>query len=384
MDWIVYILKILYHLFLTYTVYFVVKHCDRYRKPLYIRVSPNKSIRGWGNTHSIGLFAALLLGCLEGIYSVICGPQGVFLQDRWYYAFRFTNKSFNPSASLGIYYIQKFLWSMTDNPYVFFFVSGTLFALFIILAYEAIDDISPVYFVLIGASQCYLYGLYQIKQAMAFAIGGLAIILLLEQKKKISSALLIAVAMCFHETAYILIPIYILAIFSDKKWIRYLAYIGIVITTIGFRSVSGVAVKYISQYVPSLAAQMAQYMDSSGSLSVGDSRFIVIFKGIPFYFLTWFAYNKRNELKSKIDNYDIYFLISIVVSATALIAGWDIWMFRFGELLYLPLFAYAGKIWDNLENKRSKQFFMYLFVLLLAFFTYRKIIISYFNNGGIV
>ncbi len=384
MEWLEYFLKIIYQPIFAGFIYIVVKGKTIQEKELIVSFGSNHQRAFMSRNHRIGLFLIVFLGVFEGIYSVICGPENVFLADREYYAIRFARGTYSSASSLGIYYLTFILNKISYNPYVFFFVAGWLFLIITLIAYNESDDSTPLFFGLLCVSQYLMYGCYQIKQSFAIALSGLAIVILLKERKKVLPGLLIALAIYFHEVAWIMIPIFVVIIFSDKKLVKYSMYLILIVMMLGFRDISRIAVSYISRYIPSLSMQMVQYIDETGSIETGNSSILIILKGAPFYWVFIYSLFKRNDLKPQIANFDAYFLITVIISATSLLSAINAWIWRFGELLYIPLFAFICQINDKLESDRDKKTFKYITLVLFAIFTYRKLLICYFNYGGIV
>ena len=318
MESAVYLLKILYQPLMVCILFLAIRKKKYQTKSTKVRFSYSRTHIFYRSNHGIGILQIILLSSLQGLYSVICGPYRVYLADREYYAIRFANGTYNIGSSVGIYNIQKFLNNFSHDPYVFFFVSGCVFLVITIVAYNESEDASNLFFAFLGASQYLMFGCYQIKQSMAMALSGLAIIILLKGNSKIIPGLLIVLAIAFHEVAWIMIPIYFIILLADNKVIKVIMYVTLFIIIFFFKDLSRIMVGLISRYIPSLSLQMVQYVDNTRTFATGSSAFISILKGMPFYFVTGFSILNRNELRSNIKQYNAYFLISIFVSFTSI------------------------------------------------------------------
>ena len=383
LDWLVYITKIAYQPVMAGFMYLV---ANQYKvsKEIRLRRGTIDSVSDLHRRRNLSLGIIVVLSTLEGLYSVICGPKDVFLADREYYAIRFERESFRQANSLGVYYIQHLLNHYTHNPYVFFYVSGLLFLLVTLLAYRYSMDVTLLFFGLLCCSQYLMYGCYQIKQAIAIAISGLAIVLLLRYHSLAIPGLLIAIAICFHEIAWIMIPLCIAIRYSDRLSVKLICYITLAATILWFPEISRRVITLINRYIPSVSLQVTQYVDETGAVSTHSGRLLSVLKGIPFYYVALIGLVKSEDLKNKINNYDAYMMISMIISATSVLNLWNYWLWRFGELLYIPYFCFVCKIHASLEDKRERINFATIVLGFLAIFTYRKLFMCYFQYGGII
>ena len=330
---------------------------------------------------TISFIWAVLFCLCEGAYTYLCGEKGQYIFDRAFYAIRFSLGIFTKSSSLGLYYVQKFLQNFTSNPDTLFFVVGFLYLLVTVIAYNNYKEKSPWVWVLICSSQYLLFGCYQLKQAMASAFIGLSMALF-TKNKKLWSVIFLAIAITFHEAAWDLVPIYIVIFNYEKKWIRRAGYALLVVMVFGFQSFSSVIIRYASAIIPGLSDQLRLYVTEDGNL-ITENNIMTIFKGIPYYIITFEGVIYRRELKDRILKYDAFLLLSAFVSVTTFLSGFMYWMWRFGELVYLPTFVFAARMYKE-KNDSNGRILFWIIVAFMVIFTYRKLFISYFSYGGIV
>ena len=390
MEWLLYIAKILYQPAMTGFMYLVV---NQYRQSSEKRKRSNVAIGNSMRPHTRGsssnrvnlsIWLAVLLSLLGGVYSVICGPENTFLADREYYADKYATGTFLPVNSLGIYHIQNILRPFSQNPYVFFFATGTLFLFFTLLAFRNSEDADSQFFLLLCVSQYLMYGCYQVKQSLACALSGLAVVLLLRYKRPLLPGLLIALAICFHEAAWAMVPVFLAVVFSDNTLIKSTTYICLALLIVFFPTISRTIVLFVGKYMPGLSLQMTNYVDDSGSLVADGTRVLSVLKGAPFFIVTVYSLVRGKQLKQSIRDYDAYALICVVISATTLLGAWSTWMWRFGELLYVPFFAYVCKLFSTIDRRDERILLKAAIILSFALITYRKLVVCYFSFGGII
>ena len=92
----------------------------------------------------------------------------------------------------------------------------------------------------------------------------------------------------------------------------------------------------------------------------------------------------RNKVRRKIEDIDKYLLLCVFASVATIASAFMPWMWRFAELVYFPVFIFAALLRDQFDNNKKKNEFDLIVCLSFAFFTYRKLILSYFIYGGIV
>lgn len=374
-----YICKILYHTFCTLIICGAVARGRQ--KTFSLKLGRMELYRRDEWSRGIGVMTILCFCLLEGIYSFICGPYHVYLVDRGVFAARFIRGHYSRSSSVGLYYIQNILRQFTLNPDVLFFVVAFLFLLITMYAYNLSRDATPKALLYMCMSQYLLYGCYQLKQAMAAAFAALAIVGFLEKRK---TALIMGTvcSIAFHESGLVLIPLFVIMYGSKSRMIQILGYTVLVSFVFFFSQSSRVAVRVVTDLIPSMKAQLAGYLDESGGIETGGS-ILAALKGFPIYYITLRGFLERRKLKRAVPDTDRYLLLCMFASIATASTVWMEWMWRFSELVYLPVFIFASRMREELpEEKRN----IYDLVICgsLGFFTYRKLLISYFTYGGLV
>ncbi len=382
MTYIVYLLKISYHILIIFALLFF--GCYFHFKSTKIVIG-NSTVGSIGGRKNIAIISIIFLGLFEAFYSFICGPLNEFLQDRSYYAFFYEKNAFNPVNSMGVYYLMKLLNHISNNPYLFFCVAAFIYVVVIMIAINIFElplNVRFMTLLCIGLSQCLLYGCYQIKQALATAFAAVSIAFMLKNRK-IPAVITLVLAILFHEVAWILVPIYVLIIFSDRRIVRYSMYVVLFIFIVGFEVATRQAIQIITSIIPSLQTQLSIYVDATGAFENNNTIALSIIKGIPFYWLLYYCIKNKVKNNKINDNYYAYYILLVIVVVTTLLTAITPWAWRFAELLYIPVFIFASEIYCDLSNKKKKEFVI-IFLVPLAFFTFRKLFMCYFLYGGLI
>lgn len=369
-DILVYILKIIYYFLFVFVLYRVALHSFKKGK-----TESSKS--------KFPLIAFIILSVFFGYYAVICGRQPP-ASDRLNYSMRFANEAFLGSTkleSLGLYWIEVILHLFTYNPSWLFFVMSVLYFGLTIIAYNSYDDDTPLILLLLGISSYLTLSFYMLKQALACALIAIAVAMYFKNKK-ILCVLSSVLAIMFHESAWIIVPVFIAMYFSKYKMARIIEYFGITLFLIFFPQINKVIISLVIKIIPEMAYQLENYLNSSGEMNI-TINFITILKGVPYYVLTIFAFVNRKKLVNKIRYYDEYLFLSFFVSITNLFSLYMYWMYRFSMFFYFPILVFAENIYYNTEKSKDRLLFSISTFCLLFILTLRTLIQFYFWYGGI-
>lgn len=366
---ITYILKIVYYFAFTILTYSYVKHNI-------------KTVNGTKKIKKIVLLACLII--LIGIYSIICGPEDK-IGDRYNYELRFIDDRYLPivkKGSLGLYYIECFLHLFTHKASILFFTIGSLYYIITIFAYKHYKEAIPLVVLLLGMSAYGLYGFYLFKQCIAIALVAISFGLYFQNKKKYSY-LFVLLATMFHESAWIMIPIYIMLSINTKKAIyRIIMYASFLFIVVFYKQINSEIIKIFS-FIPNISSQMKDYLDESGNMII-DYNFLTIFKGFPYYLITFHALVNKKVFKDKIDNYDKYLTLCIICCLLTVLSLYMYWMWRFAAFCYFPIFVFAANMYKNDTNHDRKAIYLFLLVSSLFALNLKLLIQYYFIYGGIV
>ena len=361
---LVYILKtILYYVFLIIT-YVVSSHYNKKNKKL---------------SFAIIIFLSLMIST----YSFVSTAHP-YVMDKRVYAIKFSHDIYLPQVrgeSEGLYMLETNMHRFTYNPDILFFVVAFIYTFITLLAYKKSKRAKPFALMLLLLSEYMFFGFYQLKQCMAIALVTLGMVEH-ENGKKLIAYLLILLAIIFHEAALITIPLLIMLRGSDKKYIRYLEYIGFILIVLFFYPITSFILKFIIKLVPFLAYQLTIYINESGNF-ITDLNFLTALKGLPFYVITIVGFVKRKELKDKIPNYDRYLTITFFISITIILSIYMYWFFRFGTFYYLFAFILAQELFENIKVPKQKLLFLILTAGALLGLGIKLWLQYYFIYGGI-
>lgn len=336
-----------------------------------------KSGKNKANTRTF-LASSISLSLSIGYYAIICSTFS-YGYDRQNYAIRFAYNYPSP-WTLGLNTLAEALHFFTYDPAFLFFSISFLCVWVTLLAYKNFDDVEPSALLLLGLSQYFIYSFYLLKQAPSIAFASLSISMLLKNKYLIA-IILLAISISFHESAYILIPLFIVLIGAKRQWIRISEYIILIGSIVFFVPLSSIFTSILSVYMPDLFSQTQGYLSPQGRIE-NENNFYTIFKGLPYYIITAYGLLRRRNLKDKIKHYDNYLVLCVFTSSMILMSIYMYWMFRFAAYCYFPVFVFMSLILRE-DNKRQSAYLTYLVVAFLLFiFTFRYLSQIYFINRG--
>lgn len=321
----------------------------------------------------------IFLSLLLGIYSVICSPD-VYVSDRSNYVFRFVN-GYSEVWTIGLRFLAYILHRFTNEPKVLFFVISVGCMLVTLMSYnQAIDAYSyAIKFMIL--SQYSLYSFYLLKQAPALAFAALSMMFFFK-RRYFSSIIILCVAIVFHESAVVLIPLYLIIYGAKKRWIRILEYIFCALVVVFFAEITSFLTMIIGKYIPQLVQQANLYLAENGSVQVEKINLLTVLKGIPYYSITFYALYNRRRLKDKIINFDKYLVLSVFASTMIVLSSYMYWMWRFGTYCYFPMFIFASLLIKECKSGKEKRLFELCTLGTSAFFTIRYLFQIYFTYGG--
>ena len=341
----------------------------------------NSYVLSQTHNNKISLLGLLFLSSYLGLYSCICGPDGSFIADREVYALKFHYNIFPKESSYGLFYLQSLLRSFTDNPFVLFFVVAFIFVFITLFAYNNCEMASSFSLLLLCCSQYFLYGCYQLKQAIATALVAVAMSYFFNNKYLLAASFSL-LAISFHEAALFVIPLLFLMKGSKNKLYNSFAIIMLLIFTLGFGLAGPRLVSTLQTAIPFLGDQLQSYLNDSGSLELTFSPLTAI-KGFPLYIISIYSLLYRDSLITDDRSNASLIVLSIFASLVTLTSMFFPWMWRFAELVYFPVMILGEKIYSIIDAK-SKPLFSITVAGGFLFFTLRKVIMSYFIYGGIV
>lgn len=372
------VFKVCIYFMIVLITYLVVNNCYRYNRS--VRMG---SVVVRQSNYNITYLAIIFCSVILAIYSA-CITSSVYDADRAGYTYRYVNHidSYFLKNSYGLYILVRILWCFSDNPSWLYF-TVTFISVFITLLALKISEIDdPFPYLLMGFSLYNVYSFYLFKQAPAIAFSSLAFALFLK-KKKIFCLITIILAISFHETAFILIPLFVVLTGAKRKSVRVVSYIFLGVSLLFFSSASSTIVSIFFKIIPSLSTQLRIYLNDSGAIET-NSNFLTIIKGLPYYLITIYALKYRKTCSTRIKNFDRYFTMSVFASVLTLMSGYMYWMWRFAAFAYFPQFVFVAQLCKETKNINPKEsnLFKVCLCFLFLFFTGRYLLQVFIKNGG--
>jgi len=269
-------------------------------------------------------------------------PEELMAGDRQNYIVNFSGSRESPS--IGLTAIMGLLILNGESFQMLCYVSTFVSMFITMMAYRYSKDATPKVLLLLFSSQYVLTTLTALKQCYASAFAALAIVLMLQNRKKSKEVViwtLILLAILFHPTGYILVPLYFLIrYYSDKGKDASKALVPLLLFSVLFIPLLNILSSIISSFVPGLSGKIDEYFGESADDPTSENGLLVIVKGIPFYIITWLGIKWRNKIKAKILFYDDYLLISILCSFLYMMNLYNVWMSRFQFLFQLAVYTF--------------------------------------------
>ena len=361
---------ILYYMMVFVFYYFIKK---RQNKKVVIKWESHRKMY---DSKSVGLFQALLYAFAFGTYAVYITAE-VLTNDRKNYAHSYLiDRELTPAVNL----IFDFWRNITDNPKVLFFTFSFIMLFLILIACRENKQFLPKAFSLMVASNLLIFSYNGLKQAPAIAFVAIGISLWLEKKYAVS-LICIALAISFHESALVAIPMIILLVGAKKRWVRVVEYVVLALFVVAFPTMTQLVTKLLGIIDLSVLEEVDSYLDEDGGLISGFNMFTAI-KGMPFYLISSYGLLCRKKLKDKINHYDKYLVMSIFASAMFVLSTYMYWMFRFGIYFYFFAFIFAAQLIRESANKKMANRFYYTVLMLFLLINIRYYLQYFMNYGG--
>ena len=334
----------------------------------------------------IGYLSIIIISLLFVAYNYYITTQsnGALGNDRLNYTAYFNGSRAFTNPGLG--YVMALVQRAGGTIDTVFYVTTFICVVITLVAYKYSEDASPAALVLLFLSQYIMISFTALKQAYTNAFACLFFAVMLNTRvsrsKNIIAIICIALAILFHPAGIILIPFFFF-LRGEKKKITIAAFIiSLVIIAVFMRPLMNILSVFLRPILPSLSAHISSYFSETRSVVRQTSAFAFI-KGFPCYVISSLGLIRRKHLKSCINNYDNYLIVSIVCGFFYLVGTYNAWFFRFSYLLFLPTFIFFGLLIRNTKlagNRIIIQVIVYLSMLLV---TYREIALVYTNWGGV-
>lgn len=276
-----------------------------------------------------------------------------------------------PEKEFGFYYLNLIIKIFTDDfqmAFLFYMFIINLFIILFIYKYSKNIEFSLLIYVIMGG---YITSTNIMRQYIAISIYIFSIKFLIE-KKYLLYLFLSLIAVSFHTTAMIAIPITIIVyIFSEKISKRYLLFFVVINSII-----------VIEPIIRNLGIQLFYESYENGVFSYGSNllHYLVQVSICAFYYL---------NLRIIKDNNDKLFInLASITSAFTLLSKNMVLYARFGEYFDTFNIIAITTVLSSINNKKEKRIFYYfvflgltIYYLLLTRkgFVFENTIIDYFK-----
>ena len=215
----------------------------------------------------------------------------------------------------------------TFNDLLYLSTFVTIFI--VLLAYRNSRYATPYTLLLLFLTSLVFQSFTSLKQTYTIALATLFFVLLFKKKSlynDIICVFLVILACLFHVTGYILIPIYIYVRSNIQiKNIKFIILCSIIFVVF-FKPIMLIIAQCSEGISPYLSHKILYYFSEDSGISQG--RLFPILKGLPFYYITVITMRYSSYLRSRVQNFDVLFLFSMLVSLSYMLSIYDVWMMR--------------------------------------------------------
>lgn len=330
------------------------------------------------------LWMIVFVTLLFTLYNVMVTKMNPsFSGDRRIYALNFYGKRTTPS--IGLSYVIGLIRRFSSNVELLFYFSTFVTMLITLVAYIICRDATPKALLFLLSTQYVFFTIECLKQSYTNALAALCICLALRSKGKLNtilSCLAIVIAIGFHHTGYILIPIYILLrVKKTRKSIPWL-FLMMAVIIVFFEPILSRVASLIMPYASTFAMKINEYIGENAREGLRTEGYLASIKGVPFYAITLVGVIKRKQLVQKIENYDNYLFLAGILTIIYLATIYNAWVYRLSYFFYLPMGVFYTHLSNNIEEPKNKVCFNIVTIGLAALLTMRFVVLMYWNYGG--
>lgn len=354
---------------------------QRYKKMLIVNSSASSPVK---TTYKMPVIMALLIALMFALLNLLLTVMNTELGgDRLNYYLNYTG--YRASSSAGLNAVINLLRLVSSDYRILFYFATFVTVLVTLIAYRISPDAEPEALFYLLTTQFVFFTFTGIKQCFANAFASLCIVLALRNKgikDTVLSGLLIALAIWFHPSGFFLVPLYILLRIRKGRWTTVIFFLLMMAGAIFFEPLLLKFALLLSRFAPSLAVKIYEYFGETANSALEAAGPMSVLKGIPVYIITFLGWYKRGTLRTKLENYDNYLILSSAISMIYLVSFYNSWLIRLTYFMYLPVAIFFIKVLRNLKLKNNYNFLLLSVVGMSALLTLRYEILIYFNYGG--
>ena len=290
-----------------------------------------------------------------------------------------------PAGSTGLMIVISLLRKITAHYEILFYFSTFVCMILTLTAYRisGIKSANALFFLL--TTQYVLFTLTGIKQCYTNGFACLCLIIALQRKTKkddILCILLIILAILFHPTGYLLIPLYLMVLIRKTTGLIILSFLLMLIVAFYMDTILEQCALFLKPFAPALSTSISRYVGSTALESLQTEGIMTVFKGVPFFIITILGIRRRPRLKRVIEGYDSYLLLSAALSLVYLITIYNSWFYRMAYLLYLPVGIFFVRLMSHEKNRNNYIILNAAVIGINAVLTLRFLALIYLNYGG--
>ena len=376
--YLIYIFKIILYYFLIYAAY---------------RVALSKyKVGARFSWPSIILFSLAF-----GYYAILVGNPELSA-DRRNYAIRYVDPSWNDSQteSYGLNWTYEVLRPISLNPDFLCFSFEGCYIFLTLVVYRYYRNMHPKSLLILLCSLYPIFGFYGLKQAISQALVAIAFMIQfnnsdiksdipIKPRRKYLCLGLLSItfyvgAMLFHEAAYLPFVIFVAFFFWEIRLVRVLTLGGVFVGLIWGIVALNFFLNSVGQFSEVLSRQTEHYIEGVDGFNAG---ILTIFKGFPFYIISYIGIKYRKYYSNVMRDYDKYLLCTIFVSAMVLLSAINYWFFRFSLYFYFPTFIFAYNLrQEMLMRGYGVRWYGWVFAITLLL-SIKEMIQFYFLYNGV-
>lgn len=334
----------------------------------------NRNALGLAYTYKSRIFIILIISIILSLYSTYLAVSNL-LVDATRYEWSFYNRypfyydslesMLSANTEIGFLLLNKFVYIVSGDSDILFMITAFITNILILYVASKINKNFGVFVLLFMISQFYFFSTYALKQALAVGFSSLAILSYFKTKR-INYFFYSIIAITFHTSAVVMLPLYFFfkTVRSIKSYllITFLFIVGLISFDYIFYNV-----------LPNIPLINTYLVENTSDFNVGDNNFLSTLKGVPIYILVVIALLKRNELKIKYPNVDIFILSALFFAISWLFSFNLYWLFRFSWYFGILTLSLIPLVTSIINNKHGKFLFVFSIIGPMLIITFRQI-----------
>lgn len=371
-------MSVLSYLFITFVVLIIASIRLYYKNYTYTSATCTKNLDISTSTNNrIPMVKSIIISVILANYSAYLATSGVLVDASryaWSFLFRYPQyygsitTLINAPTEPGFLIVNMLVSKLTDNPFWLFLLIASITTFINIYCMFKLDKKYVVLILLYLISMYYFQTTYLLKQTLAVSFGNLAILAILQNRRK-GYVIYSLIALTFHSTAIILLPMYFLFKIRNYKKAYVNSFIIFLVLFLGFSPV-------INNILPNIP-YVNQYLNiENTTLVTSDGSFATILKGVPYYIITVFGFIKIKQLNRNMKNANVFIIFSLLYSMSWLLTYNFYWSFRIGWYFLFPTIILTSNLIKNITNKNEKMLGAIIIYTSLVIVTIRQIIIT--------